>query len=70
MGMSTSGAFLVTRSEPRTRTALLVEAIALHHQIAVLEHSETRLPCFIIVTNGIVYFGSCSRAGGPNGATA
>jgi hypothetical protein len=31
---------------PRTRTALLLEAIALHHQIGVLERSGTRRPCF------------------------
>jgi len=33
-------------SEPRTRTALLLEAIALRHQIAVLERSGTGRPCF------------------------
>ena len=67
MGMATSGAFLVTRSEPRTRTALLVAGIALYHQIAMLERSETRLSCLV---DGIVYFDSCSRAGGRNGAAA
>jgi hypothetical protein len=36
----------VVRSEPRTRIALLLEAIALRHQIAVLERSLTRRPCF------------------------
>jgi putative transposase len=36
----------VARSEPRTRIALLLEAIALRHQIAVLERSRTRRPCF------------------------
>ncbi len=46
MGMPTSGAVPVARSEPRTRTALLLEAIALRHQIAVLERSRTRRPCF------------------------
>jgi hypothetical protein len=46
MAMATSGAVLVARSEPRTRTALLLEAIALRHQIAVLERSRTRRPCF------------------------
>jgi hypothetical protein len=47
MGMPTSESFLVARSgEPRTRTALLLEAIALRHQIAVLERSGTRRPCF------------------------
>ena len=33
-------------SEPRTRTALLLESIALRHQIAVLERTGTRRPCF------------------------
>src|SRR5712692_981491 len=42
----TSGVVPVARSEPRTRTALLLEAIALRHQIAVLERSRTRRPCF------------------------
>src|SRR5713226_10739637 len=46
MGMPTRGAVPVARSEPRTRTALLLEAIALRHQIAVLERSRTRRPCF------------------------
>jgi hypothetical protein len=32
--------------EPRTRTALLLEAIARRHQIAVLERSGTGRPCF------------------------
>ena len=34
------------RSELRTRTSLAVESIALRHQIAVLERSRTRRPCF------------------------
>src|SRR5271169_4584759 len=46
MAMATSGAVLVARSEPRARTALLLEAIALRHQIAVLERSRPRRPCF------------------------
>ena len=45
--MPTSESFLAARSgEPRTRTALLLESIALRHQIAVLERSRTRRPCF------------------------
>jgi hypothetical protein len=44
--MPTNGADAVARSEPRTRTALLLESIALRHQIAVLERSRTRRPCF------------------------
>ena len=46
MAIATSGAVPVARSELRTRTALLLEAIALRHQIAVLERSRTRRPCF------------------------
>jgi putative transposase len=47
MGVATSAKFLVARSgEPRTRTALLLESIALRHQIAVLERSGTRRPYF------------------------
>src|ERR1039457_574760 len=46
MAMPTSGAVPVAGSEPRTRTALLLEGIALRHQIAVLERSGTRRPCF------------------------
>jgi len=46
MAKPTSGAVPVARSEPRTRTALLLEAIALRHQIAVLERSRTRRLCF------------------------
>jgi hypothetical protein len=42
--MPIRGAFLVARSELRTRTAL--ETIALRHQIAVLERNRTRRPCF------------------------
>jgi len=45
MRMPTSGAVPVARSERRTRTALLLEAIALRRQIAVLERSRTRRPC-------------------------
>jgi hypothetical protein len=46
MAKPTSGAVRVARSEPRTRTSLLLESIALRHQIAVLERSRTRRPCF------------------------
>ena len=46
MATPTSAAVPVARSAPRTRTALLLEAIALCHQIAVLERSGTRRPCF------------------------
>jgi hypothetical protein len=46
MTKPTTGTLPDARSEPRTRTALLLEAIALRHQIAVLERSRTRHPCF------------------------
>ena len=46
MGIPTNAALPLARSEPRTRTALLLESIALRHQIAVLERSGTRRPCF------------------------
>src|SRR5215469_1527382 len=36
----------VARSQPRSRTALILEALALRHQIAVLKRSRTRRPCF------------------------
>ena len=46
MATPTSRAVPVARSGPRTRGALVLEAIALRHQIAVLERSVTRRPCF------------------------
>src|SRR6202140_4847177 len=46
MGMSTNAALPLARNEPRTRTALQLESIALRHQIAVLERNGTRRPCF------------------------
>ena len=46
MTMPTGGAVSVTLGEPRSRTALVLEALALRHQIAVLERSQTRQPCF------------------------
>ncbi len=49
MGLPTSRSFLEARSgEPRSRTALLLEALALRHQIAILERSGTRRPCFCL----------------------
>src|SRR5216684_4462896 len=45
MAIKTSGS-PVSRSERRTRTELLLESIALRHQIAVLERSRTSRPCF------------------------
>jgi hypothetical protein len=48
MEMPTSAALPLARSgEPRTSTALLLESIALRHQIAVLERSRTCRPCFL-----------------------
>jgi len=45
--MPTSESFAeAPNGEPRTLTALLLEWIALRHQIAVLERSGTRRPCF------------------------
>jgi hypothetical protein len=46
MAMLTSGAVSLEGTEPRTRTSLLLESIALRHQIAVLKRSRTRRPCF------------------------
>ena len=57
----------VARSEPRTRTALWLEAIALRHQIAVLERSRTGARASIAL---IDWFEFCCRAGGQVGAKA
>jgi hypothetical protein len=38
--------FLAAGSKPRTRPSLLLESIALRHQIAALKRSPTRRPCF------------------------
>src|ERR1700674_2393964 len=46
MTIQMSGAVLVAPSEPRTRTAPLLESIALPHQIAMRERSGTLRPCF------------------------
>jgi hypothetical protein len=46
MAMPTNAALPPARSEPRTRTALLFEAIALRHQIEMLKRSGTSRPCF------------------------
>ena len=46
MAKPTGGAVSVAQSESRTRTSLLLESIALRHQIAVLKRSRTRRPCF------------------------
>jgi hypothetical protein len=41
MTIQTSGAVQDAPNEPRTRIALLLESIALRHQIALLERSRT-----------------------------
>jgi hypothetical protein len=46
MAMPIRGAFPVARTELRARITLMLELIALRHQIAVLERSRTRRPCF------------------------
>src|SRR3981189_2696682 len=46
MATPTNAALPLARSEPRTRTELLLESLALRHQIAVLERSGTPRPCF------------------------
>lgn len=46
MAKPTGGAVSVAQSESRTRSSLLLESIALRHQIAVLKRSRTRRPCF------------------------
>jgi len=47
MGIATGESFSeVPGGEPRTRTALPLESIALRHQIAVLQRSGARQPCF------------------------
>jgi hypothetical protein len=44
MGIPTDAALPLARSEPRTRTALLLESIALRHRIAALERNGTSRP--------------------------
>ena len=46
MAMRTAEAVSVGLGEPRGRTELVLEMIALRHQIAVLKRSGTRRPCF------------------------
>jgi hypothetical protein len=46
MAMQLTGAPGSARSEPPTWTALVLEMVALRHQIAVLKRSGTRRPCF------------------------
>ena len=44
--MRTAEAATINLVEPRSRTELVLEIIALRHQIAVLKRSGTRRPCF------------------------
>jgi hypothetical protein len=67
MATPPSAALPLACSEPRTRTALLLEAIALRLQIAVLKRSGTVVHAFVFV---IGCFGFCWRDGGRTGATA
>jgi hypothetical protein len=46
MAMQLAGASGDARSESPTWTALVLEMVALRHQIAVLKRSGTRRPCF------------------------
>jgi hypothetical protein len=46
MATVTSAALSVARREQPSRTSLLLESIALRHQITILERSRTRRPCF------------------------
>jgi hypothetical protein len=48
MPIPTRGAIPVIASEPRTRTELILEGIALRHQIAVLKRNGTRRPRFTL----------------------
>jgi hypothetical protein len=52
MAIATSGAVPIGGSELRTRTSLLLEAIALRHQIAVLEH-RVRVVTVVLVALAI-----------------
>jgi hypothetical protein len=45
MATMTSAALAVAGSEQPTRTSLLLESIALRHQISILKRSRTRRPC-------------------------
>jgi hypothetical protein len=46
MAMQLAGASVDARSKLPTWTALVLEMVALRHQIAVLKRSGTRRPCF------------------------
>jgi hypothetical protein len=49
MATATSRALPVARSEQRSHGSLLLELIALRHQIVVLKRSRTRRPCFRLI---------------------
>jgi hypothetical protein len=59
MMKATSVALRVAGSERRTRTVLLLESIALRHQIAVLERSGIRRPCFRLTDRLLWILFSC-----------
>jgi len=67
MAMELPGACEDAHSEPPTWTALVLEMVALRHQIAVLKRSGTRRPCFRFRDR---CFGFCWRGGGRFGVTA
>jgi hypothetical protein len=60
-------ALLAAGSKPRTRMALVLESIALRHQIAVLQRRRTFRLAFVLL---IACFGSCCRTAGRSGLKA
>jgi len=59
MTMSTGQAVSVTPGAPRSRTELVLDAIALRHQFAVLKRNGTRRPCFRLWDRMFWVFLSC-----------
>jgi hypothetical protein len=49
MSRAASAAHSAGKSEPRSYSSLLLESLALRHQIAVLKRSRTRRPCFRLI---------------------
>jgi hypothetical protein len=73
MTTPSSDAVSVTRGELRSRTELVLEAIALRHQIAVLKRSGTRRPCFRgwdRLLLGLAVVVVATLAAGPDGIAA
>jgi hypothetical protein len=56
MATSASAALSIAGSEPRTYSSLLLESLALRHQIAVLKRSRTRRPCFRFIARLFWFF--------------